>query len=74
MSHPAAIVQGMRIIDCADCVMQQTVACDDCVVTFITNRDPGDALVIDVAEERAVRSLQKAGLVPDLRHVARETR
>ncbi len=51
--------------------MQQTEACDDCVVTFIANRDPGDALVIDVAEERAVRSLQKAGLVPDLRHVAR---
>ena len=62
----------MRIIDCAECVMQHTSVCDDCVVMFVTNREPGDALVIDVAEERAVRSLQKAGLLPDLRHVARE--
>jgi hypothetical protein len=61
----------MRIIDCAECLMQQTEACDDCVVTFITSREPGDALVIDVAEERAVRALQRAGLLPDLRHVAR---
>jgi len=61
----------MRIIDCADCVMQHTEACDDCVVTFVTNREPGDALVIDVAEERAVRALQRAGLLPDLRHEAR---
>jgi hypothetical protein len=61
----------MRIIDCAQCVMQHTEACDDCVVTFVANREPGDALVIDVAEERAVRALQRAGLLPDLRHVAR---
>ena len=61
----------MRIIDCAECVMLHTEACDDCVVTFITSREPGDALVIDVAEERAVRALQRAGLLPDLRHVAR---
>lgn len=65
------MVLGMRIIDCAECLMQQTEACDDCVVTFITSREPGDALVIDVAEERAVRALQRAGLLPDLRHVAR---
>ena len=61
----------MRIIDCAECLMRQTEACDDCVVTFIISREPGDALVIDVAEERAVRALQRAGLLPDLRHVAR---
>jgi hypothetical protein len=61
----------MKIIDCAECVMQHTEACDDCVVTFVTNREPGDALVIDVAEERAVRALQRVGLLPDLRHVAR---
>ncbi len=57
-------------IDCDECVMQHTTACDDCVVTFVMNREPGEALVIDVAEERAVRMLAGAGLVPRLRHAA----
>lgn len=60
------------IIDCDDCVMQHTEVCDDCVVTFIVSREPGDALVIDAAEERAARALARAGLVPDLRHRVRD--
>lgn len=58
-------------LDCDECVMQHTTACDDCVVRFIVSREPGDALVIDVEEERAVRLLQRVGLVPVSRHVAR---
>jgi hypothetical protein len=58
-------------VDCNACAMRSTVACDDCVVSFIVSREPGDALVIDVAEERAVRMFQDAGLVPRLRHVSR---
>jgi hypothetical protein len=38
------------------------------VVTFITGREPDDAIVIDVAEVRAVRLLAAAGLVPELKH------
>ncbi len=55
-------------IDCDDCRMQHTDACADCVVTFIVGREPGDAVVIDVDEERAVRRLALVGLVPELRH------
>ena len=58
-------------IDCDECVMQATAACDDCVVSFLVGREPGDAVVIDVAEERAVRMLARAGLVPELRHLPR---
>ena len=58
-------------IDCAECRMQHTDACADCVVTFICGREPGDAVVIDAAEERAVRLLSRAGLVPGLRHERR---
>jgi hypothetical protein len=58
-------------ISCDDCVMQHTSACDDCVVTFICDRQPGDAVVIDAAEARAVRLLAQAGLVPRLRHSRR---
>jgi hypothetical protein len=48
--------------------MQGTDACGDCIVTFICNREPDDAVIIDAAEERAVRMLIRNGLVPDLRH------
>ncbi|HEY3097138.1 MAG TPA: hypothetical protein VGK05_09885 [Acidimicrobiia bacterium] len=58
-------------INCDDCVMQHTSTCDDCVVSFIVGREPGEAVVIDVEEERAVRLLAKAGLVPELRHQRR---
>ncbi|HET9077269.1 MAG TPA: hypothetical protein VFN68_10065 [Acidimicrobiales bacterium] len=55
-------------ISCDDCEMRSTAACDGCVVTFICEREPDDAIVIDVAEERALRLLGRAGLVPPLRH------
>ena len=58
-------------IDCDECVMQGTDACSDCVVTFICSREPGEAVVVDVAEERAIRLLSGAGLLPRLRHVRR---
>jgi hypothetical protein len=58
-------------IDCDECRMQHTSACEDCVVTFVVNREPGDAVVIDSEEERAVRLLANAGLLPRLRHERR---
>jgi len=68
VSHPRAMLRGMLTIDCAECVMRHTAACHDCIVTFVVGREPGEALVIDVGEERAVRMLAGAGLVPRLRH------
>ncbi len=56
------------IIDCDECVMQHTATCDDCVVTYLCGRDDHDAVVIDLADLRAVRLLADAGLVPELRH------
>jgi hypothetical protein len=55
-------------IDCYDCRFQGTEVCADCVVTFLCDRAADDAVVIDVAEIRAVRLLSDAGLVPALRH------
>ena len=55
-------------IDCDECVMDGTDACADCVVTFLCSREPGDAIVIDVTEVRALRLLEDAGLAPGLRH------
>jgi hypothetical protein len=47
--------------------LQGTDACDDCVVTFLLGREPDDAVVIDADEARAMRMLERAGLVPSLR-------
>jgi hypothetical protein len=55
-------------ISCDECVMQGTSACDDCVVTFLCNREPDEAVIIDVEELRSMRLLANAGLVPGLRH------
>ncbi len=57
-------------ISCDDCRMQGTSACEGCVVTFICGREPHDAVIVDAAEERAVRLLGRSGLVPPLRHEA----
>jgi hypothetical protein len=48
--------------------MRRTDACADCVVTFFCDRDVHDGVVMDLAEQRAVRLLASAGLVPSLRH------
>jgi hypothetical protein len=50
------------------------ISCDDCVITFICGREPGEAVVFDVAEARAVRLLGEAGLVPPLRRQVRAAR
>ncbi|MEY4130691.1 MAG: hypothetical protein RLZZ31_815 [Actinomycetota bacterium] len=60
-------------IDCADCVhfptqSQPESACGDCVVTYICSREPGDAVVVDLADYRAIEMLSESGLVPKLRH------
>lgn len=58
------------LIDCDDCAMQHSSACDDCVVTFILGSDSGP-LDIDAAESEALCNLASEGLVPKLRLVSR---
>jgi hypothetical protein len=57
-------------ISCDQCRMQDTPACDDCVVRFICESDPA-GVVADIAEMRALRLLGRSGLVPPLRHQRR---
>lgn len=63
-SQPADVI----VIDCDTCTRQNTPACTDCVVTFLCAREPDEAVIIDVAEVRALRMLSEVGLVPHLRH------
>lgn len=50
-------------IDCDECRMQHSSACDDCIVSALLDRPKG-AIVFDLAQERAIRALQRAGLAP----------
>lgn len=54
------------VLDCSECTMQGTSACEDCVVSYLLDRD-GGAVVFDADEERALRALSDGGLVPAVR-------
>jgi hypothetical protein len=59
---------------CDGCVMAQSAACEDCLVTFLCADEPAvvaHAVVLDLEEHRAVRRLQAAGLLPESRYRAR---
>lgn len=72
-TSPAPATGPTFTIDCDQCAMQDTDACGDCVVTFICSREPGDAVVVDLGEYRALELLSESGLVPALRHRRRRT-
>ncbi|MBQ89916.1 MAG: hypothetical protein CL441_00625 [Acidimicrobiaceae bacterium] len=57
------------VLDCDTCAERHTSTCDDCVVTFLLRRRPGEAVVIDLDEHRSLRLLADAGLASPLRHV-----
>ncbi|HEX4126498.1 MAG TPA: hypothetical protein VHX67_02855 [Acidimicrobiales bacterium] len=59
--------EGDLTIECDCCALRHTAACEDCVVSFLLEREPDDAVVIDADEARAMRMLERAGLVPTLR-------
>lgn len=57
---------GTLVLDCDTCEMRGTAACDDCVVSFLVDRP--DRVELDGAEVRALRSLARGGLVPEVRY------
>jgi len=59
------------LIDCDECAMQDTTACEDCVVTHLL-RDVAGPIEVDVEQAEALEIMADAGLVPTLRLVRRE--
>jgi len=58
------------LIDCNDCAMQHTRACQDCVVSFLL-AETGGPIEVDGDQATALGLLADAGLVPELRLVPR---
>lgn len=56
------------MIDCDECAMQGTDQCNECVVTFLCDRDPDEVVMIEADEARVVGILSRAGLVPNMQH------
>ncbi len=76
VAHPTSSTagcgrEGTVTIDCDTCSLRDSAACDDCVVSFLLDREPDDAVVIEAEEARAMRMLGRAGLVPELRFSSR---
>lgn len=59
------------IIDCQQCAMLATSACDDCLVNVLLGGGP---IELDDSEATAISSLSEQGLVPKLRLVPAERR
>ena len=60
------------LISCDTCAMQHTDHCHDCVVMAVMDPSPrAGGLVVDADEERAIRELAKAGLIPEIRMTRR---
>jgi len=59
------------LIDCEQCAMRDTSACDDCVVNCLLGDTP-----LDVSDEvaTALGNLAEEGLVPHLRLIPAERR
>lgn len=60
------------VIDCDACLVRGP-ACAGCVVSVMLGAPP-DGVELDEAEERALRVLADAGMVPRLRLVTSESR
>lgn len=59
------------LIDCEQCAMKDTGACDDCVVTCLLGDGPVD---MSDTQDEALRNLADQGLVPRLRLVPTDRR
>ena len=57
------------LIDCEQCAMLDTSACDDCVVTCLLGDGPVD---LSENQTQAINNLADGGLVPRLRLISVE--
>lgn len=66
---PSSSSPAVLRIDCDECALQATDACEDCVISFLLGAEASTPVVVDLAVVRAMRALDEGGLAPPLRHV-----
>ena len=60
--------ENKLLIDCEKCTKQESLQCEDCVVTFLCGDNDSTAVIINLEEYRAIKKIADAGLVPPLRY------
>lgn len=69
-STHASSDQPVLMISCDTCVMKDTDACGDCMMSVLCEAPTDGAVILNLQELRDIRLLAQAGLVPTLRHRA----
>jgi hypothetical protein len=64
LDHP------VLVISCDTCVMRDSDACGDCMMSVLCEPTDSGAVILSLDELREIRLLAQAGLVPTLRHRA----
>ena len=62
--------EPILVISCDTCVMRNSDACGDCMMSVLCESEESGAVVLSLDELRDIRLLAQAGLVPTLRHRA----
>lgn len=62
--------QPVLMISCDSCIMRNTDACNDCMMSVLCDSEESGAVILNLQELRDIRLLAQAGLVPTLRHRA----
>jgi hypothetical protein len=71
MENPSPMPsEPILVISCDTCVMRNTDACSDCMMSVLCEPEDSGAVVLSLEELREIRLLAQAGLVPTLRHRA----
>ncbi len=69
-SSNASSDQPVLMISCDTCIMKDTDACGDCMMSVLCETPTEGAVILNLQELRDIRLLAQAGLVPTLRHRA----
>jgi hypothetical protein len=67
---PTPDSQPVLMISCDTCIMRNTDACGDCMMSVLCDSEESGAVILNLQELRDIRLLAQAGLVPTLRHRA----
>ncbi len=62
--------QPVLMISCDTCIMKDSNACGDCMMSVLCDMPESGAVILNLQELREIRLLAQAGLVPTLRHRA----
>jgi hypothetical protein len=66
---PVSSISSITSISCGDCTMADTSACDDCVISLLSEGPPFERRIdLDASEANTLELFSRAGITPSVRH------